>query len=126
MRHITECKKCGHKKTWDGDDINCPFQEADIFTDDNWNCGLIGDIRKLCKKAMDGKDERLNYQCFEDQTYVTIRTYDIDENIELGLCLWVSWYKSRGRTEAMWILSEYEPPRKPTYQELEKIIKYYE
>jgi len=43
----------------------------------------------------------------------------------MGLCLWVSWYKSRGRTEAMWILDEDNEPRQPNFVELEAIIEHY-
>lgn len=33
---IKNCIKCGLTKTWNGNDIECPFQESDIF-DENWN-----------------------------------------------------------------------------------------
>jgi hypothetical protein len=122
---MKECKRCGHKKTWSGDDIKCPFQNSDKFGD-NWNCGVIGEIRNICEHAEEGVDYRLHYQYCEDQKYVTIKTDCIEnDEIDLGLCLFVTWYKSRGRTDAMWILDEQNPPRKPTYQELELIIKYY-
>ena len=43
----------------------------------------------------------------------------------MGLCLWVSWYKSRGRTEAMWILDEDNQPKEPNFNDLKAIIKHY-
>lgn len=119
--NINNCEKCGCKKTWNGDDITCSFQDYGKFGD-NWNCGLIGKIRGLCELAMDGKDHRLHYQYCDDQKYVTIKTDDIEE---MGLCLWVSWHKSRGRTEAMWILDEYNQPRQPNFNELKAIIEHY-
>lgn len=119
--NIDNCEKCGCKKTWNGDDITCSFQDYGKFGD-NWNCGLIGKIRGLCELAMDGKYHRLHYQYCDDQKYVTIKTDDIEE---MGLCLWVSWYKSRGRTEAMWILDEYNQPRQPNFNELKAIIEHY-
>lgn len=118
---ISNCIKCGHKKTWDGSDIDCCFQDSDQFGD-NWNCGLIGKIRNLCEVAMDSEDHRLKYQYCDDQKYVTIKTDDIEG---MGLCLWVSWYKSRGRTDAMWILDEYRQPRNPNFNELKQIINHY-
>lgn len=126
---VTKCKKCNCEKNWNGDNIECPFQNSEIFGN-NWNCGIINEIRDLCELGMEGKDYRIQYQYCDDQKYVTIKTDDIeferDDNYDnLGLCLWVSWYKSRGRTEAMWILDEYNPPRKPKYQELRTIIDYY-
>lgn len=118
---IIKCKRCGEEKTWKGDDITCPFQSSDNFGD-NWNCGIIGKIRLLCEKAMEGDDYRLQYQYCDDQKYVVIKTDEIEN---MGLCLWVTWYKSRGRTEAMWILDEYNTPRLPTYNDLEQIANYY-
>jgi len=122
---IKECKICGYSKTWTGSDIDCCFQNSDTFGE-NWNCGLISQIRDLCELAMNEKDYRLHYQYCDDQKYVTIRTSDIDDSkFKMGLCLWVSWHKSRGATDAIWILDEYLPPRKPTCDDLQAIVKHY-
>lgn len=118
---ITACEKCNCTKFWQGDAITCPFQNSDNFAD-NWNCGLISKIRQICELAMDGKDHRLHYQFCEDQKYVTINTANIPA---MGLCLFVSWYKNRGKTEAMWILDEENVPRVPTFNELNTIANHY-
>jgi hypothetical protein len=125
---MKECKVCGCKKTWNGDDMSCPYQKPSSVFGANWNCGIINQVRDLCDLAMEGKDYRLHYQYCEDQKYATIQTDCIDDEIDesLGLCLWVTWYKSRGGTDAMWILCNYEPPRKPTFKDLERIVKYYQ
>lgn len=120
-KKIKKCVKCGHVKNWSGDLITCPFQDSNKFGD-NWNCGLIDKIRDLCDLAMQGKDNRLHYQYCDDQKYVTIKTDDIED---MGLCLWVSWYKSRGQTDAMWLLYDYAKPKEPTFEELNTIVKYY-
>ena len=119
---MSGCTKCGQNKTWKCDNPECPFSKGGVFGD-NWNCGIINRIRNICEVAMDGRDNRLHYQYCDDQKYVTIKTDDI---ASLGLCLWVSWYKSRGRTDAMWILDNYDPPRVPSFDELIAIIEYYE
>lgn len=118
---ITECGRCGYKKDWEGSDIDCPFQDSEKFKKD-WNCGMVSKIRDLCELAMEGKDYRLHYQFCDDQKYVTIRTDDIDD---MGLCLWVSWYKNRGGTDAMWILDSYSPPRTPSFSDLNVITLFY-
>ena len=122
------CEKCGQIKDWNGDSPKCPFKTQNTFAD-NWNCGHINKIRDLCDTAMNGEDYRLHYQYCDDQKYVTINTSDIDYNKDedagLGLCLWVTWYKSRGRTEQMWILGEYGKPKNPTFEQLQLIIEYY-
>ena len=43
----------------------------------------------------------------------------------LGLALWVSWYKDRGTTDAMWVLSSDRVPRAPTEEELLLIYAHY-
>ena len=109
---ITKCKKCNTEKDWNGDDINCPFQENDEFGE-NWNCGTINKIREICNKE---DDYRIKTNYCEGQSYTTIETYKIDDY--LGLCLFVTWYKIRGSTDAMYILSEDNPPIKPTQKKL--------
>ena len=124
---LRNCEKCGAKVTWNGSNIECPFQDSNTFSKD-WNCGVVSRIRDLCEIAMNGDVYGLQYQFCNDQKYVTIRTSEIevDGEYSLGLCLWVTWYKSRGGTDAMWILDDYNTPRLPTYKDLEIIADYYE
>ena len=117
---INTCKKCNVKSHLNHN-FTCPFKDGEYFAD-NWNCGIISKIRALCDLAMEEVDKRLQYQFCEDQKYATIKTHEIKD---MGLCLWVSWYKSRGRTEAMYILSENEPPKIPTFNDLKNIVEYY-
>ena len=126
---MKKCKRCDREKTWSGSGIECPFSSGENFTNKNWNCGAIGWIRNLANIAMDGGDPRLHYRFCDDQKYATIDISDIYEDIDttppLGMTLWVTWYKSRGRTESMWILDCYDPPRVPTFKELELIKEHY-
>lgn len=126
------CKKCNKEKTWNGSNMDCPFNTGEHFTKDNWNCGLINKIRTICDAAMEGKgDGALHYQYCEDQKYVAIDTSRITWDVmeegmpDLGLCLWVSWYKSRGTTDAMWLLDHYCQPKQPTFDQLEYIANWY-
>ena len=121
LNKITSCQKCGHTKTWNGDDILCPFQTSTEFID-NWKCGIISQIRDLCEAGIDKQDNRFHHQSCDEQHYVTINI----DFLNPALCLWISWYKQRGAIDAMWILSEQEPPRKPSFGDLEKILKHYE
>jgi len=124
---MKECKRCGISKNWSGSDIRCPFQDSEEFSDENWNCGIINQIRELCELAMEGTDKRLHYQYCDDQKYVTINIDNIElDDRSIGMCLWVTWYKSRGRTDDMWILDSRAAPRRPKFEELKKIIDYYE
>lgn len=125
-----KCETCNCQKTWNGGDIKCPFNSSDKFGD-NWMCGLINKIRRLCDFDSDGNNSMLHYQNCDEQQYATINIAEIEhlydnEETRMGLCLFVSWYKSRGSTEAMWILDENNIPRVPTRQELEAIVEYYD
>ena len=122
---MKKCKRCGYVKTWSGSDITCPFQDGDSFGE-NWNCGMINAIREICDMAGDGEDYRLHYQYCDDQKYVTINTDEIEfDGDRCFLCLWVTWYKSRGGTDQMWLMNAYGEPEAPTYSDLEKIINHY-
>lgn len=121
-----KCTKCGQVKDWSGDDPECPFVGGDIFTSDNWNCGIITRIRRLC---CDWEDELegIDYQYCDDQKYATFNIAYVEcDGQFIGYALWVCWYKSRGRTDAMWVLNSCEPPRPPTFKELTAIVDYYE
>jgi len=87
------CNFCDERgKTWEGSDPKCAF-EAEIFNSDNWNCATMNKLRDLavdCKAYAD------------DQSCAIIPIPDDYEFVIL------SWYKSRGRTEGAWIVSEEE------------------
>jgi len=114
------CKMCIERgKTWNGDDPKCAF---DGEFKDNWNCATLSAIRDLYDERNKENHEYIEFQYCDDQKYMTIK---IDHLLNDALALWVTWYKSRGRTEAMWLLSEYGAPRLPTEKELVAIINSY-
>lgn len=127
----TECEACKARgKTWQGQDPTCGFL-AGPFSAANWNCATCNEIRDLAETQ---DNRHINHQCEENQHYATISLLDIDvlpKEDEKGrmnaqpVCLWVGWYKSRGRTEAMWLMFENTPPRPPTEVECRAILNYY-
>ncbi len=126
-----QCKACQTRgKVWNGADPKCSFA-GEAFNGDGWNCATANLIRDLCEKE---GDLRIHHLCVEDQHYATINTVDFnvlpvkDEKGYLRaqpVCLWVGWYKQRGRTEAMWLMFDASPPRCPTEEECLKILEYY-
>lgn len=128
--NTNKCKKClARKKDWEGDDPVCFLeyqQENDNaqenFFHKNWNCATLNELRDICYEGQELPYE-VDYQYCDDQKYATIKINDI-ENVE-GLALWVSWYKNRGETDAVYILDDTLPPRFPTEDELVKIIDYF-
>lgn len=110
------CKRCGQIKDWHGDEPKCPFAANDAFGE-NWNCGIINKVRDLCAEV---------FVYCDDQYYATLGIHDAedDDGEFIGLALWVTWYKRRGATDAMYILDSHGPPRNPTYRELELIVKH--
>lgn len=112
------CIKRG--KTWKGDDPVCAFETTRF--EDNYQCATLNKIREVCEL----EHESIHLTRTESQQwYATINLDQINE-IEREVCLYVGWYKSRGRTETMWMISYTEPPRRPTLDELEIIIKYFQ
>jgi hypothetical protein len=99
--------------------IVCYFKNSEH----NWNCGTINLIRDLCYEEQTKLPLGINYTYCEDQKYATINIDDIEE-VE-GLALWITWYKNRGGTDALWILDSHKSPRKPTEKEILSIVKHY-
>lgn len=118
------CKMCKERgKTWSGSDPTCYFDNLDH----NWNCATVNAIRDICYEGQD-LPAGVNYEYCDDEKFATIKIDEVEDNKGnyIGRCLYVAWYKSRGSTEALWILDgEGDTPRKPTEEELLAIIKYY-
>lgn len=118
-------------KNWKGEDPQCGFTSGMFDAKHNWMCALVQDIRKLCLRE---DHPQISHFSNEGQHYATISTMGLDilteEDVEGYLnpqpvCLWVGWYKYRGRTEAMWLMFENLPPRAPTEEECLAILTHY-
>lgn len=117
------CKACKERgKTWGGDDPKCAFKSGQ-FDSNNWNCATAGLIRDICYEGQEFPPG-VDYQYCDDQKYSTVKVDHI-EGLGGALALWVTWYKQRGATGAMWLLFENEPPRVPTEQECLMIAQAY-
>lgn len=118
------CKMCKERvKDWCGDDPVCYFDKPEH----NWNCATINAIRDIVYEGHDLPDG-VHYEYCDDEKFATINIHDIedDKGNYIGRCLYVAWYKSRGGTEALWILDgEDDIPRQPTEKELIAIIACY-
>lgn len=119
------CQLCIQRgKTWNGDDPICAFEGA---FEENWNCATINEIRDICYEGKGELPHGVDYQYCDDMKYATIKINELElpNGSAMGLALWVSWYKSRGGTDAMWILDSHGAPRQPTEEELRLIIGHY-
>lgn len=116
------CKMCqNRKKNWEGTNPQC------FLSGENWNCATINAIRNICYKGQEKMPEGVDYQYCDDMKYATIKIDEVEVSGEnFGLALWLTWYKSRGTTDALWILDDTNPPRKPNEEELLAIIDFYE
>jgi hypothetical protein len=125
------CKACQTGvKGWKGDDAKCGFLDG-TFSTKNWNCETVNDIRDIAERE---GNPNIHHLRPDDQNYATISTLEFsvlpqkDDNggcRAQPVCLWVGWYKRRGRTEAMWLMFEVDPPRVPTEEECLIIIEHY-
>lgn len=117
------CGACATRgKTWRGGNPRCAFSGG-LF-DENWNCATVNMIRDICDERQKKLPSGVEYQYCEDQKYAIIKVDDLDI-AGSPLALWVSWYKNRGATDAMWLLHESAPPRRPKETECLKIIRAY-
>lgn len=120
------CKMCRERgKDWSGDDPKCAFPKGGPFTADNWNCATANAIRDLCGSRWDPTDPKgVKRGGSEDQYWATIELDCVDLE-DYRVCLYVGWYKNRGRTEAMWLMPDVGDPRPPTEAEALAIIELY-
>ena len=86
------CKLCEIRvKDWNGSDPRCGFDSNGDFTDNNWNCATLINLRCL----ITDHDEEV----YADDQYSGL--------IPLGASfVLLSWYKRRGGTEGAWIVDE--------------------
>lgn len=128
----TPCKMCRERvKDWSGDDPKCGFPNGGEFDAGNWNCATVNALRDLAESTRDGVLRSYG----DDQTHVMINLDD--DALELPswdaapasalppLSLWLTWYKRRGRTQALWLLGEEDAPRRPTEADVLAILTHY-
>ncbi len=115
------CELCVERgKTWNGDDPTCAFENTH-FSDTNWNCATVNKLRDIVYEGQKKFPVNVDYRYCEDQKYATIQIDDLD-GVDGALALWMTWYKSRGRTEGAWLLFSDRPPRLPTEKEIVSIV----
>lgn len=114
------CKKRG--KTWRGDDPKCAFENG-VFSRDNWSCATIHALRDIVYEGQK-LPSGIDYQYCDDQKYATIKVSELDLDGH-PYALWISWYKNRGATDALWLLFDDFAPRRPMESEVLAIINHY-
>lgn len=113
------CKACQTQvKDWHGDDPTCSFLNG-FFSSQGWCCATADLIRELVFEGQDPMPTAVDYRYCDDMKYATVQIADL--GIDGAMALWVAWYKSRGRTDAMWLLFSDRPPRPPTEEECLRI-----
>jgi len=124
-----KCELCRTRpKDWNGDDRKCFFDGHGL--EHNWMCATVNDIRKLVddewgqKKLPNGVHIWRNTS--EERSYAVISVHEVEgpEGWSIGSVLFVEWYKDRGNTAQLQLLSS-EPPRVPTEDELRRILAFY-
>lgn len=112
---------------------NCAF-ETGVFQIDNNQCATLEPLRVMLEEASPGWGEprragfsSIRVSHIESQTYAIIDACELDAMPDDDpLCLFVSYYKRRGKTEVMqFMFDDGNPPRPPTEQECLAIAKAY-
>lgn len=96
---MNQCPRCtayykdGRPKNF-GSEPKCAFPNS-VFSTDNWQCRTANDIRDLIDQYQEERPA-----VYSDDQWANILP------LRNGKFLVVGWYKGRGRTETMWVLSE--------------------
>ena len=115
------CLMCRERvKDWSGDDPKCFF----VNTERNWNCATINALRDIVYEGQQEMPDGVDYRYCEDQKYATVCVDGID-GLDGALALWVTWYKSRGSTDGVWLLFSDQPPRAPKEDEVRRVVDFY-
>lgn len=92
------CPRCQERgKFWHGSDPRCAFPNG-LFEPDNWSCATAGALREAVDPC-----GPYSWWC-EDQYFAIIPFDDPDDPGDLRF-IFLSWYKSRGRTETAELLT---------------------
>lgn len=118
------CPSCEQRgQTWSGDAPKCGFHADGTMTEHNWNCATLNALRDLAEPVAIWQ---------EDQNYATLPLWEVVDHTpsrvfpEWPLALWVTWYKRRGATDALYLLFDDIEPRVPTLAQCEAVIAYHE
>lgn len=117
------CKRCiARGKDWNGSDPKCAF---DGSFQDNWNCATLNAVRDIVYEGQPEMPPGVDFRYCDDMKYATVKIEEVEDSAggRIGMALWVAWYKNRGKTDAVWILDNDNPPRVPTEGELERVIQ---
>lgn len=86
------CARCRRRgKTWSGDDPKCAFLMG-VFSPDNWRCATMDELRDAAAAS--------HATIWTEDQWAALLPLESPEFIVL------SWYKSRGRVEGAWLISE--------------------
>ncbi len=105
---------------YEADAPKCAFPTGD-FTINNWNCGLINELRDLIGNIYEHKD----YFWSNDQ-YLFVEDLGplgLDLNGHNYSFVLLSIYKTRGGIDGVWILDD-KTMRIPNEEEVKKIVKH--
>lgn len=89
--------KCRHgEKKWSGDDALCGFTLSGVFSKNNWNCGLLNDLRDWV-----GEGDSDCVRAWKDDENIYVKA--IPTELQIGIFLVMTIYKSRGHVENVWV-----------------------
>lgn len=128
------CPRCQARgKTWNGADPKCAFPDQGQFNSSNWNCATANALRDLCgdegcpwrDKVVETHGVRQAYGIrWDDKSWGAINIIEIDLERDNYKTLWLSWYKLRGRTDAMLLLNDVGSEL-PTYADCDAILNHF-
>lgn len=114
------CPLCAARgKTWNGSDPTCGFHRDGSFNGENWNCATLNELRGIVEEHTQWLDSVQQHAANLDIGEVEL------PNDGIGFALWLTWYKSRGKTDAAYIMHDLNAPRPLTEADALAILHHY-
>lgn len=111
------CEACNKRgQTWRGDPPVCAFRNGSAWRSDNWNCATDGMLRRLVESNAAG----VWHVRGDDQNVAAVSL--VSAGLDGAVMLAMTWYKSRGRTEQVWLIDDDGAPRRPTEAEVLAVV----
>lgn len=126
-----KCAACvARVKNWEGSDPRCAFTgPGATFTPDNWACATLGHLRELAEDIGRPGVSTTRY-CEHSQSVCQFDVYEVEwpedgTDMAPGFVLWMTWYKSRGKTEGLWLMGDVDAPKRPTEGQCLAVLRHY-
>lgn len=111
MRGQQHCPRCRREyneaELHDAPRVRCAFANTGVFSPDNYSCGALTQLRDLAGQINAHNDDE--NACL------------LPDDVHCGSFILITWYKSRGRTQGLWLVNQ-SSVTPVTYQQIDEFL----